>query len=142
MLTQGVARIMVRRMTGRSIIAGWKRTTLIAMLAYALALQGVLLALGGAMHVQAAGLPQAVLCVQTEGGSSHQPGPTDKADHALCCVVGCTAGTTVAGPLPAAAGLRMRFPAPIDLDPAPAFVAPIVASSIPPVGSRAPPRFA
>ena len=133
---------MVRRMTGRSIIAGWKRTTLIAMLAYALALQGVLLALGGAMHVQAAGLPQAVLCVQADGGIAAPASPTDQADHALCCVVGCTAGTTLAGPLPVAATLRMRFPAPIDLDPAPAFAAPVVASSLPPVGSRAPPRFA
>lgn len=141
MLTRGVSRIMVRRMTGRSISKGWKRTTLAALLAYALALQGVLLALGGAMHVQAAGLPQAVLCIEADGGPSRQPGPADKADHALCCVVGCTAGIGVTGPLPAAATLRVRFPAPIDVNPAAAFVAPVVASSVPPVGSRAPPRL-
>ena len=70
------------------------------------------------MHVQAAGLPQAVLCVQAEGGSSHQPAADrqGRSRALLCCRLhGRNYGA--AGPLPAAAGLRMRFPAPIDLDP-------------------------
>jgi hypothetical protein len=134
---------MVPAMKGRSIITGWKRTTLAAMLAYALALQGVLLALGGAMHVQAADLPETVLCVEANGGGpTHQPGPLDSADHALCCIVGCTAGIAISGPLPVAAALRMRFPAPLDLRPAAALPAPVIAPSLPPVGSRAPPRLA
>ena len=56
------------------------------MLAYALALQGVLLALGGAMHVQAAGLPRAVLCFRPMRGSSHQPGrPKGRSRALLYC---------------------------------------------------------
>jgi hypothetical protein len=126
-------------MTGRAIITGWKRTALAATLAYALALQGVLLALGGAMHVQAAGLPETVLCLQADdGGSPHQPAHTD---HALCCILGSGTGVGPAGPAPAAASLDIRRPVPVDLRPIVASSAPASTSNVLPVGSRAPPRL-
>jgi len=134
---------MVRAMTGRAIITGWKRASLAAMLAYALTLQGVLLALGGAMHVQAAALPETVLCLEAvDGFAPDRPGPADHgSDHTLCCIAGCTAGIGAAGPGPGTAALRARFPVPADSRPAIDMAASVVASSTLPVGSRAPPRL-
>lgn len=128
---------MVRPMTGTAIITGWKRTALAAMLAYALALQGVLLALGGAMHVQAATLPETVLCLSDDqGGSPHQPGQTD---HALCCILSCGVSVGSAGPV--TASLQPRQPLPVDLRPTVDASPRAVALNVLPVGSRAPPRL-
>ncbi|KAB0268087.1 hypothetical protein [Microvirga brassicacearum] len=133
---------MVRPMTGTAIITGWKRTALAGMLAYALALQGVLLALGGAMHVQAATLPETVLCLSDgQGGSPHQPGQTD---HALCCILSCGVSVASAGPVPVTASLQPlqpRQPLPIDLRPTVGASPRAIALNVLPVGSRAPPRL-
>jgi hypothetical protein len=52
---------------------GWKQAGITAAVAYALALQALLLSFGGALHAGAANLPQAIICLP-----SQQPAP----DHA------------------------------------------------------------
>ena len=131
-------------MSGRAITHGWKRTLLASLLAYALVVQGALLALSGAMHVRAAELPPTVLCLKADdGGSAHRPGQTDQAaDHNLCCLAGCSSAPGPAGPLPVAVSPTDRLSAAIGLEPGPVSADRVFAPSLPPVGSRAPPRVA
>jgi hypothetical protein len=135
---------MVPAMSGRAITHGWKRSLLASLLAYALVVQGALLALSGAMHVRAAELPPAILCLKADdSGSAHRPGqPDHAADHNLCCLAGCSSGPGAAGPLPVAASLADRLSAAMALEPGRASADRVIAPSLPPVGSRAPPRVA
>ncbi len=130
-------------MSGRATTSGWKRTLLAALLAYALVAQGGLLALADAMHLGAAELPPAVLCIKADdGGSPHQPGQTDHAaDHKMCCIAGCSSPAGAAGPLPVAASLTDRVSAAMELGAALASADRVIAPALPPVGSRAPPRL-
>jgi hypothetical protein len=130
-------------MSGNAITRGWKRTLLASLLAYALVVQGALLALSGAMHVRAAEGPPVILCLKAdESGSAQQPGQTDHAaDHKLCCLTGCASGPGAAGPLPVAASLTDRLVAAMGSGPGPTSGDPIIGPSLPPVGSRAPPRL-
>ncbi|WP_210496364.1 hypothetical protein [Microvirga antarctica] len=122
---------------------GWKRTAMAVALAYALVLQGLLLALGGATHAHAAGSPQTALCLPgAQTGSAGSPHESGQADHALCCLLGCGAVTVSAGPPPVVSSLRERRPILLSLGTLPAPHALPVASAVLPVGSRAPPRLA
>jgi hypothetical protein len=118
---------------------GWKQAGITAAVAYALALQALLLSFGGALHAGAANLPQAIICLP-----SQQPAP----DHApvdahdsLCCILSCNASVPPAGPVPALAFLDRPPSVPNATGifrPAP-FLR--LASNVLPVGSRAPPRL-
>ena len=77
------------------------------MLAYALALQGLLLALGGAMHVQAAGLPERCSAFRPMMAVAAPALPTDKAITPSAALSAARAATP-GGPLPAAAVLSDR----------------------------------
>lgn len=127
-------------MTGKGFISGWKRAVLTVALAYALALQALLLSLSGALQAGAVDLPQAILCVGNTGHSSdhHQaPGP---GHDALCCTLGCHGAGSPGGPPPAVA-VPAHPPvavASVSIPEAPALR---LASDVLPVGSRAPPRL-
>lgn len=122
-----------------AIRTGWRRTALVAALAYVLALQGVLLALGGAMQVQAAGLPATLLCVQKDdGGTAHQPG---SAEHALSCALACSVSSAPDGPLPVIASLPMSRAVPVTAGFKAGRQRLAASSAVLPVGSRAPPRL-
>ena len=127
-------------MTERATIGSWKRTALAVMLAYALALQGLLLALGGAMHAQASTLPeQTVLCLQGSGGDpSHDPATTD---HGICCLAACVGGTGPIGPTPAFTSLQPLRSLVSEVRPTVVPARDSVKSAVLPVGSRAPPRL-
>ena len=97
--------------TGRAVATGWKRTATVAALAYALAVQAMLLSFGGALHPGALGPAQGIVCAN--GEPAHEPAnqpahtPAD-ARAGLCCLLGCNgASAAPAGPGPAATGPRL-----------------------------------
>jgi hypothetical protein len=118
---------------------GWKRAAVSAVLAYALALQAVLFAVGGALHADPANLSQAVICVaEAASGQDHAPA---KAHDALCCILNCHASGAAGSPLPVAALLDRPIPATVAAGLARHAPHLRLASSVLPVGSRAPPRL-
>jgi hypothetical protein len=126
-------------MTDRAYIKGWKRAAVTVTLAYALALQALLLALGGALHAGTAPLPQAILC---EPGGQSAPDPLRPGTHDdLCCILNCHGSTPPGGPAPAVASLHRPTPARTMIGPS--WEEPVRrrVSSVFPLGSRAPPRF-
>lgn len=125
-------------MKRRGFTAGWKRAAVTAVVAYALALQGLLLSLGGALHAAEASGPQAIICV--DGAATGQDRAPAKAHDALCCILSCH-GSTAAGPLPAFAVLKRPAPAVLEIKAAGEPAVLRVASKVLPLGSRAPPRL-
>ncbi len=126
-------------MTDRAFMKGWKRAPIVAVLAYALVLQALAFAFGGALHAGAANLPQAVFC---ESGdlSAHGDSPS-KAHDTLCCIVSCHASGSLSGPVPVVASFGPMLPIleTVGLShPRPVLR---LASNVLPVGSRAPPRL-
>ncbi|WP_230534377.1 hypothetical protein [Microvirga roseola] len=114
------------------------RSAVAAVLAYALALQAILFAFGGAYHAVAAPGPQAILCV-TNGDVGPDRLPA-KAHDGLCCTLSCH-GSGPAGPLPAAIHAERLSSDQAVI--ATAGEAPVFRAShgFLPVGSRAPPRL-
>jgi hypothetical protein len=124
-------------MTSRGFTTGWKRAAVAAVVAYALALQGLLLSLGGALHAAEASGPQTVICA--EGSARSQNSAPAKAHDALCCTLSCHG--SAAGPLPAFSVLKQRILALADIRPSSPFPVHRLASHVLPLGSRAPPRL-
>ena len=116
----------------------WKRAAVAAVVAYALALQGLLLSLGGALHAAEASGPQAVICAEGAAGDRDRGG-LPKAHDALCCILGCHGST--AGPLPVFTALKRPAPAALGIEAAGQPAVLRVASKVLPLGSRAPPRM-
>jgi hypothetical protein len=127
-------------MRDRAFITGWKRAVLTAVLAYALALQSLLLPASGAVHAGAGNLPQAVLCVTEGDRTPDHPAPARPHDG-LCCILGCHGSGSPVGPVPVAAAPDR--PSPLAVAKAAIPEAPVLplSSTILPVGSRAPPRL-
>lgn len=127
-------------MTSRAfILRRWQRAGIVAALAYALALQALLFAFGGALHAQDALIPgpTAILCGQGKGAVPDAPA---QAHDALCCVLSCGVSATT-GPLPAVAGLERPAALPQTVAFLPAEPLLVRFSGFLPVGSRAPPRL-
>jgi len=125
---------MMRRVS----IAGWKRAVLTALMAYALVLQALLAALGGAAHAAEASGPREVLCLQSgQSGPDHGPA---QAHDGLCCIWSCH-GSGPAGPAPGF--IPAERLAPVALGPRAPADSPAARrfSGVLPVGSRAPPRL-
>ncbi|MFC4172773.1 hypothetical protein ACFOYU_11975 [Microvirga sp. GCM10011540] len=121
-------------------MTGGKRAVLAVALAYVLVLQGLLLSMAGAVQAGSGHLPQAILCLTDADRAPDDPAPA-KAHDGLCCLLGCHGAGSAGGPLPAAA---MVAPVPrraVAADARPATPVLPVASTILPVGSRAPPRL-
>ncbi|MGO4572094.1 hypothetical protein [Microvirga sp. 2TAF3] len=126
-------------MTSRAFLTRWQRAAITVAISYALILQAVLFSLGGALHAQAAGLPQEIICTQGAGAdSSRAPA---KPHAALCCILSCGVSAPPAGPVPVLAHIAQ----PVSVQVANGFLAakPFLrlASAVLPVGSRAPPRL-
>jgi len=126
-------------MTRKGTITAFQRAVLTALIAYALALQTVLVSLGGAAHAAQASAPQGVLCLQKgRTGPGHDPA---KAHDGLCCALSCHhAGAS--GPVSEAASAERHAPATLAAQAPAATSVARPFSRVLPVGSRAPPRLA
>lgn len=111
------------------------------IVAYALALQAILLAMATPHHTSVLlGGDAAILCLEHDGSGGSQDGPTSPVGHVECCIV-----AAFECPVMSPVGLRHRLPergfVPVLIrvfhDAAPS--APSLGS---PLGSRAPPRTA
>lgn len=116
----------------------WRRAVLGAVMAYALAIQALLSAFGGALHAGTLAGPEAFLCAPGQT-ASQDPAPS-KPHDGLCCLVSCH-GAGSAAPAPIHTALEQP---PLSgalaeaLGKAPL---PDLTSAVFPVGSRAPPRL-
>ncbi|QFU14991.1 hypothetical protein [Microvirga thermotolerans] len=125
-------------MTRRAFIGRWQRAGIVAALAYALALQALLLSFGGALHAEA-GLAEGIVCTRAAGDSApHAPA---QAHDALCCILSCQAAAGSAAPEPVPAGFAHPPARPTVLAFLPEAPSSVGTSGLPPVGSRAPPRL-
>jgi len=126
-------RVGVKRMgfTGR-----WGRAAVTAAAAYALVLQVLLLAFGGALQAAQAVETQAVVCLQG-GASGADHGPAQTHDG-LCCTLSCHGAG--AAPPPAVGVLLPRVPIRGTAVAAGATPVHHPATKVLPVGPRAPPQ--
>jgi hypothetical protein len=127
-------------MTGKALMTGWKRTAVAVMLAYVLALQGLLLSMGGAVQAASSHSPQGVLCVTDPGAAPDHQAPA-KAHDGLCCILGCHGSGHGGGLPPASASIDRPSPLVVAAVAVPEAPALRVSSTVLPVGSRAPPRL-
>jgi len=127
--------------SGAFILRRWQRAGIVAALAYALALQALLFAFGGALHAHDALIlgPTAILCGEGKGAAPTPDRPA-QAHDALCCVLSCGVSAT-AGALPEVAGLARPAALPRLVAFLPAEPLLVRSSGFLPVGSRAPPRL-
>lgn len=125
-------------MRSRNIIKGWKHAAIAAALAYALVLQTLLIAFGGAAHAAAALEGQTLLCIENTATGQD---PQDAARHDGLCCVPCGGGQSATVPPPAQATPERLLPTESAAAlPAEGSVL-AVSSNVLPVGSRAPPRL-
>jgi len=127
-------------MTGKAFTTGWKHAALAVALAYVLALQALLLSMGGAVQAASGHSPQGILCITEPGAAPGHQAPA-KAHDGLCCILGCHGSGPAGGPLPAPASFDP--PSPLAVAAAAVPGAPVLrlSSNVLPVGSRAPPRL-
>lgn len=120
-------------------MTGWKRAAITAAVAYALALQALLLSVSGALHAGSVASPQGILCAwDATPAPDHSP---SKAHDGLCCILGCSVSAAAGGPVPSAILLDRLLPVATLIGYS--LEAPFlrIASKVLPVGSRAPPRL-
>lgn len=125
-------------MTRRVATAGWKRAAMTAVIAYALVLQTVLLAFGGALHAATLQGPEAIICV--EGHEAAPEKAPAEAHHLLCCTLSGH-GSAPVGPVPDSVALAHLTPVAFALVPTGATPVANDSPHVLPVGSRAPPHF-
>ncbi|MBF9233068.1 hypothetical protein [Microvirga alba] len=126
-------------MANRAFMTGWKRAAITATIAYALAVQALLLSFSGALHAGSVNLPQGILCAWDATPSPDQS--PAKAHDGVCCILGCNGSVSAAGPVPAFAVLEQVLPVAILVGFSLETPFLRVASKVLPVGSRAPPRL-
>jgi hypothetical protein len=117
-----------------------KRTIAIALLAaYALAVNAIVTGFGGAIAVGHAAIGLDVICA--DGSAPGAPiRPADHNHKQTCCTAACGHGAGVFAIDGASAWLAVRYAATV-LDADPSAIIAVHASSVLPVGSRAPPWF-
>jgi hypothetical protein len=125
-------------MRRRASRKSWTQAAIVAVMAYAFALQALLLSVGGAFHAAAAAEPQGITCLQ-DGSSAPGHAPS-KTHQNFCCTLSCH-GSGPAGPAAFAAAPE-RIASPSLTGDAPADAPHLrLTSNVLPLGSRAPPRL-
>lgn len=77
------------------------RAAVAVAVAYALALQALLLAYGGALHAAPFGIdPGSAICLGSVSPENERDAPSPKTPDVLCCVLSCGGLSTPAAPLP------------------------------------------
>lgn len=127
-------------MTGKALMTGWKRAAVAVVLAYVLALQALLLSMGGAVQAAAGHSPQGVLCITDPAAAPDHRAPASAHDG-LCCILSCHGFGPSGGVPPATVSIDDPPASPAAAVPVPEAPVLRLSSNVLPVGSRAPPRL-